>query len=819
MKKIIAIWLSINLLVLQAVPATAIVPFRQAPKGLKKGPSIKMNTGNSVRPTLLNEQVAKVARHNMQLPLTTRYTALLTSKAYVPAARQMLTHPQLKERALLLRTDFTVLALHNQVAPADQLEATSFYRNNLAHDAPFNETVADIASLGLLGEKADGAVILKKAQKAIGTPEEAAITAAAARALLRLEAYQELEALDKVSQLQPQLWEGVRIYATQYKLPVRLLATKRTPVDVTALQTDLFELGPINSIIVNPSLEATYLYMNAGRDLSTSVEAKSSTNLPPWHETYQRLARQALNETGALPKDARQTNNNSPILPAQDAHVSWHKTYQRLAQQALNENTPALIAENKGRTPAFQKAAGLFDRLPAADGADFTQRAALYLTAFSIGLEIGTPIMASIKSALNLPLSYAILVTAATYSPYLFGSFIANWLKGKIGRKNTVNTGIALMGGSFALGAAVLGLDGSFSAWDNPLAQYMSILATLTTASTGAVFIHNATGPIMTEISQQTSDLVRQKRGTYIELARSVGMMSSFAFPFLATGVLGLDWSAPFIMALPFVAASAVGLNLAKLPNSKPVVSSAPKLAQSPVMDGTRKPRKALQWKNSLLNNGYVRLLREEPGVANFIGGLFIMNAVEIAFNSGFLFMVPQLTPNESAQYLFGMAQFAVAFLAGRYLAGHFLKWFPQHNISVATLLAAISGTAALGVTDNVYALTAALFTAELGISTGFTLAFARTAKNHLTQDRVTSLIMASAVSCALGPILLTQVAQGLINAGILSESNATIASLIAIPSVLTFLSTKLFRNMEGGNSFKESLSALWTNIKKYFRK
>ena len=825
MKKIIAIWLSINLLLLQALPMAAQrLPVQRGPKSFKT-PKIKLTTPNSVeRGILLNQRIAQAAQRNMSLPLTTQHTALLTNQDYVPAARQILTHTNVQERALLLRTDFMALALTNQVNPTDIAAGVHFYRTNLAQlnkSAPLTETIADIASLGLLGEKNDGLLLLQVAQQAIGTPTEAAVTTAVARALLRLGDYKSLEKLSQSVSMQPELWNGLRDYAKQYDLPIHLLTAQRTTVDLSALQADLVDLGPINSIVVNPTIEATYLYMNAGKNplgetpLNTAIPEKEVLPIATDTQKSEKAAVKLSAPLSALGGATYSVNHSKELAP-------WTVETQRLAMQAWTERT--LAQQNQPRTSAFTKATQLLTRLrpiQAADGASLTQRAALYLTAFSIGLEIGTPIMASIKSALNLPLSYAILVMAASFSPYLFGSFIANWLKGIIGRKGTINTGLALMGGSFILGATALGLDGSFTAWDNPLAQYFGILATLTTAGTGAVFIHNATGPIMTEISQKASDLIRQKRGTYIELARSVGMMASFAFPFLATSMLGMDWSAPFILALPFVTASALGLNLAHLPNTKPHVLPAPKLPQSPVVDGLRKPRKALKWKNSILNNSYVRLLREEPGVGNFVGGLFTMNAVEVAFQSGFLFMIPKLAPDESSQYLFGMMQYAVAFLAGRYLAGHFLKWFPKHNISLATLLAAIGGSTALGLTHSVYGLTAALFTAELGISTAFTLSFARTAKNHETQDRITSLIMASAISCAIGPLLLTQIAEGLMKAGVMNEGNATIATLIAIPAALTFMSAKLFKNMEGGTlgSLKANLATLWTQIKAYFRR
>ena len=215
-----------------------------------------------------------------------------------------------------------------------------------------------------------------------------------------------------------------------------------------------------------------------------------------------------------------------------------------------------------------------------------------------------------------------------------------------------------------------------------------------------------------------------------------------------------------------------------------------------------------------------MRLLREEPGVGSFITALFIMNAVEMGINSGFLFMVPQLTDNESLKYLLGMTQFAVPFLAGRYLASHFLKWFPKRSISVATLLGAAGAVASLGLTNDVYSFTAALATSELGISTAFTLAFARTAVNPKTQDRITSLIMATAVACAVGPMILTWIADGLMGTGI-TEAGATLAALIGIPSALAIFSAGLFRRMEHKTvpGLKLSTQRILVKAKNLFKK
>lgn len=841
MKKIIAIWLSINLLALNALPANAQIVgkgSKQIIRGLTQGVKLTPQMGmtgllgqisikNTAGATVLGAQLNKAALSNMRLPLTTNYAALLQNdNPLLPPARQILSHNNAKERALLLRSDFVALALNGKASKQDIQAATEFYRNSLkaeqkvlfeGHVLPAVGTVSDIASLGLLGNKQDAELIYQTALKAQGTGQEAIVTTAAARALLRLEAYEQLEALSITSTTQPQLWEGLGQYAQENKLPFYVFGNEngiRNNIDISDAHKQLATLGPLNQVTIDPSVEATYLYMNAGRGALTlnptarriPVAPKTKTSLP-------KLA--PATQLAPVAEDvAAQAAEKFVVASLQTASMA---VADEAAAKTATLSKADLIAQTKSWI-ARLKPKGL----NSADETKFTQRAALYLTAFSIGLEIGTPIMASIKTALNLPLSLAVLVTVATYSPYLFGSFIANWLKGKIGRKGTVNAGLALMGGSFALGATALGLDGSFTAWDNQIAQFLGILGSLTAASTGAVFIHGSVGPVMTEISHKASELVRQKRGTYVELSRSIGMMASFAFPFIATSMLGLDWSAPFLLALPIVGASALTLNTAKLPNTKPdtKLTAELKTVQSPVMDGVRKPRKAMKWKDSFLNNSYVRLLREEPGVGSFISGLFIMNAVEMGINSGFLFMIPQLTNNESLKYLLGMGQFAVPFLLGRYLAGHFLKWFPKRSLSIATTLGGASALAALGLTDNMYAFTAALATSELGISTAFTLAFARTAINPKTQDRITSLIMATAVACAVGPMMLTWVAEGLMGTGI-PEASSTLLALIGIPSALAAFSASLFRRMENKTipGLKSGAKQAFAKVKNFFKK
>lgn len=820
MKKIIAVLLSLQLITLSIQPAWAQrLPARQLGKAVaKKGLPAGVTTAPGRIPRLDTRlvQLDNALLTNMRLPLSTQYTNLLQNKTLLVTPQQILAHANPAERALLLRSDFVAMSLTRPTDPLSMEKALAFYRANIngkeavSHPA---QTAADIASIGLFGTaKQDAQNILKAARATRNTPAEPVITAAAARALLRLEAYGELTQLAGSSSILPDLWEGLAAYAEVYKLPVEIPVKSRKDVSMTDIMTEVAPLGPINTVAADPSTEATFLYMNAGREATPAA----ATRVAP----ARSKAAQTAEKEDFLPEETDAVI--APLQVSPEVAISAvPEAYSVLPQAAFTpqEQELAALVEEHGPVKLSAENQGIVDKtkqwlsklLPKSeDDTKFSQRAALYLTAFSIGLEIGTPIMASIKSALNLPLSFAILVTAATYSPYLFGSFFANWVKGKIGRKGTINTGIAMMAGSFALGATVLGLDGSFTAWENPVAQYLWLLGVLTVASTGSVFIHNATGPVMTEISKKANELVRQQRGTYIELSRSIGMMASFGFPFIATSMLGMDWSAPFLLALPIVGASALALNLAKIPNTKFVDTNTEKVRTS---------------KGKLRSTtSYLHLLREAPGVGSFISGLFIMNAVEMGINSGFLFMLPQLTGDESQRYLMGMIQFSIAFLAGRFLAKHFLKWFPKRNLSIATTLAGLSAVASLGVTHNMYALTAALFMAELGISTTFTLAFARTAKNQKTQDKITSLIMASAVACAVGPLLLTTVAQVLMGTGF-SEAEATVAALIGIPAALTLLSAKLFRRTENktvagladGPAWKEVVQNWWEKVKSFF--
>lgn len=754
-----------------------------------------------------------------------RLRALQGRTSFLPKA--ILAHPVATERAELLRRHFVVAAPE---ASAEEITlAAEFWRTDLnnrlqtlSKDVPY-DALADAAALGIFGTPEDLTVLKVFYESAQNTPVAAEAAAVWTRALAVHGQYHKLaEFFTQKNGVYPELQNGLAAYARRQGWQADIPAgNENTPA---APRTDLTEFGLACRLAGDPSQTATSIWLTlARRPAPVTVKATHSVTLPIPQTALQipdNLTLSALE----IPAEATAAGAPEPgeARPAEPAPAK--ATGERLQVFAKNTPQPSSHAgEIYGGIPlpalwraakqTWSKIKNIFTRkqtpsIPTVRGTEGAreafQRLGVYMASYVMGLEVATPVIANFGSSFGLSLEENILVAVATYLPYSLGAFLSNWTKKVLGRRNSMNLGLALLGGGLFAGVTLCGLNGAFAPEADAMMHFYKALACITTASMGGVLVHNSVGPIMTELSKNASELVRQQRNTYTEFSRAIGMASSFAFPFLATKVLGMDWSLAFALPLPLVGAAALGVNLAKIPNTKPFITPTKHLPQA----------KGLF--NAIKNNEYIRLFKEEKGVGAFLGGLFIMNAVETAVNSGFLFLLPSMTPDPSSQYLFGLAQFAAPFLLGRYLAGKFLQWFPKHNMSLATLMAAGGGLASLGALDNIYALTAALFLAETGISTGFTLGFARTAKNPATQDRVVSLIVASALSCAFGPLLLTNLAQTLIDAGLMSAGTATAAAMIGIPSGLAIVSAMLFKRMENlGEVSTSVMKKIYSFIKK----
>ena len=893
MKQVIASLVSISILTLGPLPAPAQVPQKAlqavkavAKSGVKKTivPPVKPNLSVpavSLPKAMLAAETERFAVPHVSIELKPeqqqqleRGIAVTVKKAMDPSsltlaqirariaqgnterlAQRIVTYPNPSVREGMLRNEFVQVALAGH-ATSEQIEqAADFWRQDIqraidelpslpAGDLPalaqayaqknksvraVSDALASTAALGLFGTQEDAALLADFSKQASSTSLAPLVQTAAARALLRLGAF---DALRQAAQTaaDPALWQGLYTQAAKRVFSLPVPESSSLPANAQAFTDVLAVYGKINLLAADPSAEATAVYMNLGRARPTA--ARSAQNNQPAPLAYlphlplvqtaapadiqaeafsvpSQAAAAVSSPTGFLAQAARTARAAKP----HSASPRSVRFFARTPQDAASDRAGILYsgfplpAVAAGLKKAWSYLKKRFTPAPAALRPEPTsaqggltgvfQRASLYLASFVMGLEVATPVIANFGSSFGLSLSDNILVAVATYLPYSLGAFLSNWLKQKIGRKASMNLGLALMGGGFTAGVTLFGLNGTFVPQADALSHFYNILGCITLASTGGVFVHNAVGPMMTDLSAGASELALQKRNANTELSRALGMAASFAFPFLSTKVLGMDWSLTFALPIPLVAAAALGINLARIPNTKPVVEAKPQPLPAQAAAQGIKSRRAYTLTSSLLNNGYIRLLKEEKGVLALLTGLLTMNAVEMSFNNGFLFLLPGLTTDPSSQYLFGLVQFAAPFLIGRYLARGFLKWFPKRNMSVATLGAALGGLAALPVADNVYALTAALFAAEVGISTTFTLAFARSAKNIRTQDRIVSLIVASAVSCAFGPMLLTNLAEMFMSTGLFGSAGATAAAMIGVPSALALLSAGLFKRVE----------------------
>lgn len=870
MKKIIALFVILSLLA-GNFSATAQVPgkflwprnFKGNIKGLKYiPPNISFSGISSANMLTRVERAAHAAALNQAVSLNELQQHLSVGKISL-TPHVILNHPIVDERAVLLRRIFPTLGSY--ASQEERNQAAAFWREDLSRQmarmadkdaSAANDALADAASLGLFGPTEDIALLEDFYQTAKTLPLAPHAAAVLTRTLL---AHGEYEKLEKFFSVENGLYAGLQNGIAQYIQEKQInahVAFVPLPKNYKeqAFQTQITSNGLSAALAADPSVKATGIWVHVTH-FHPAVPAVAPTpaktprpplelpDLPLQDPQGLQLSAQEIIQPSVEQEVGQSSTNNFPagnnitpttavtVVPAPETTlpvsalpqpkklIPFFKKKAPHTQAAQPHTTAAAVSAP--RLPAkttWGTIKNLFSKKPPAAQNDAPaatkpspkaaafQRAGIYMASYVMGLEVATPVIANFGSSFSLSLEENILVAVATYFPYSVGAIFSNWTKKVLGRKNSMNLGLALMGGGLLAGVLLCGLNGAFVPETDTLMHFYKALACITIASLGGVLVHNSVGPIMTELSENASELLKQKRNSYTELSRALGMASSFAFPYLATKVMGMDWSLAFALPIPLIAAAALGVNLAKLPNTKTVLQKAAKT--------NLQPKKTL--KDFIKNNEYIRLFKEEKGVGAFLGGLTIMNAVEMSYNNGFLFMLPSMTTDQSAQYLFGLAQFAAPFILGRYLAGKFLQWFPQHNMSLATLLAAGGGAASLFALGDPYALTAALFLAETGISTGFTLGFARTAKNPATQDRVVALIVASAISCAFGPLLLTKLAQLLIDAGIMDTSAATAAAMLGIPSALALFSAALFKRMENMGAVSSSvLKKIYSFIKK----
>ena len=616
--------------------------------------------------------------------------------------------------------------------------------------AQLADLVTDIAALGVYGSKQDVPLLLDLHKQLASTQFATPVTTATARALLRLRAYQDLQTVAYRHPNPAGIWNGIYDYAKRNNVRLPPLPAKRQLETPTSIFTDLLApFGQVTTAAVDPSYAATLWYMQLGKK---PVTHNSRKFVPP-------------------------ITQNRHVIPS---------TLADLALPPLEMSFPkSLSLTDNFRFPAQSSFANAQPRAlssPSEQDSTKLQRRSLYAASFVMGFELGQPIIASVGEALNLSLPENILVSVATFAPYALGSFWASHLQQKIGNGSLLPRGLWLLGTSLAIGAAGLGLDGNFQLWEHPKAHFYSILSIMTLASLGSTMMHCAVGPMMSSLSKNAPEAVRERRTANTELGQAAGLLTSYLLPFAATRWLGMDWSAPFFLSLPLVAAAAFSLRHIPPPDFD-------KIQQKTTQTATKIKK--------LKDNVYVKLFKEDKNLGKLVGGLALVNGIEASLNSGFLLMLPELTNNASSQYLWGLGQFALPFALGSFLGTRLLKMFPNKNMAISAAITAAGAVGAMFSLHNLPALMGTLALAELGLSSAYTLSFARSAKNPKTQGRVASLLVASTLSAAVMPFMLSSLAQGIIDAGWMSLPTALATTMIGLPGLLSVSMWRLFHKME----------------------
>ena len=450
-------------------------------------------------------------------------------------------------------------------------------------------------------------------------------------------------------------------------------------------------------------------------------------------------------------------------------------------------------------------------------------RYVLYATSFIMGLEVASPILTDLGMSLGLNMDDNSLVTVATYLPYFLGAMLSDVLQTKLGAKKTLGLGLGLNIAGLASGVLFSGLNGHFMPEVDTQAHFARILGSIALASSGMILIQNSVGTVLEHLSRVAPDLSKlpenerlgklEKYNIKTQIFRSVGIIMTYLFPWASKELLGLDWSFAFVLPLPILT---LGLGLycwANLPNIKSDAAPKTKAGKSVsahLKTALKNPLRSAAgaWKG-IKNSGYVSLFKEDSTAKYLIPAAFFLNVIEVAIHNGLMFLLPTMDISDTTRYFLSMLQFAGAFLIGRMIAPWVLQKFPRYKMTLGGGVALAGIAAALPFAQsNAYLFAGGLFAAEIAISTLFTLLFGAAAKNPKTQGRTVSLIIASAISCAFGPLWLANAGQWALTHGILGERAAMAAALIAAPLVMTVLSFLMLYKLESSAAKKAKQAA-----------
>ena len=262
-----------------------------------------------------NQTIRQVAHVQRNLSKTVQYQNWISKSAlpslaaqgsYQTVAERILSLPA-AEQAPLLRNEFVLLSLTEQVSAGQLNTARNFLRGDLNNklstfkqvsgkefgDVLLDKTMAqslsgcrdalsDAAALALMGTSEDAAALVALHQAAANGPFEEVATRLTGRGLLRLKAYEAFNAWAEPLKQEGEFWLGLTAYARRNHLPVSMHPSfQAKPTIQAAGLTEWLEKGNVaNGLNGSNTLAATEKWMELGaKDVTPTVETTPQTGV------------------------------------------------------------------------------------------------------------------------------------------------------------------------------------------------------------------------------------------------------------------------------------------------------------------------------------------------------------------------------------------------------------------------------------------------------------------------------------------------------------------------------------------------------------
>lgn len=331
------------------------------PMGLLPAAKPSLPTGTST----LSAQVARrVADKSKKVDIT---ELSLTQPQVFEIVRNFKTAAALEQPKLYSNVlPYLTVARNFTVRRADWLAALTYYRTTLltslkqpsATPNAWGRDMAAVSNLGLFGTRQDGALILNIAHTA---PENftAYTDVIAARALLGIQAYEELQELIKLRTEDGELpahWAGIAQYAQEEGLPLEFAPVNEAavaPALTNPAQTSLAEWNQLNLFHTRLSAEDTRSWLAQRQVARANITADEipAAAIPSAPETAAEIKQTVLAEKSAPQHaDEPETAYAAQAPPAAEApfrHHFFEDPTGRLGPLAIFCKTQNIDYQNK----------------------------------------------------------------------------------------------------------------------------------------------------------------------------------------------------------------------------------------------------------------------------------------------------------------------------------------------------------------------------------------------------------------------------------------------------------------------------------------